>query len=198
MGTDPVQGQRPCAPRSQVLLSPDRPSVFFSYDRLAVRSKTPVRLAEAAPPSDKSESADLKDANVVLLRLHNNTSWTIGFPTESMYVGPAVTAWSFCDGTGVLGLRDGIEVNGRYELELLQDETKAGSRSAKHLTPGRTDVFSTSWLPPGRSVIIAVLKEHLKKGRYLSSDQLRMGDCEGCCPGRRSAAPSILLLLEPA
>jgi hypothetical protein len=131
---------------------------------MAARPKTPLRLAEAAPPSDKSEPTDLKYTNVVLLRLHNNTSWTIGFPTESMYVGPAVTAWSFCDGTGVLGLRDGIEANGRYELELLDDETTASSHSAKHLSLGRTDVFSTSWLPPGRSVIVAVLKEHLKRG----------------------------------
>jgi len=79
-----------------------------------------------------------------------------------MYVGPAVTAWSFCDGTGVLGLRDGIEVNGRYEVEEL--ESPSSRRPAKKPDLGRIDVFSTSWLPPGRSVIIAILKEHLNKG----------------------------------
>jgi len=132
---------------------------------MAARTKTPLRLAEGAPPSDKSEPADLKTANVVLLRLHNNTSWTIGFPTESMYVGLAVTAWSFCDGTGVLGLRDGIEANGRYEVEVLKDErTPTGGRLTKQLGLDRSDVSSTSWLPPGRSVIIAVLREHLKRG----------------------------------
>lgn len=171
MWTDPAEGQRPCAQRSQVLLSPDKPSVYFSYDRMAARPKTPLRLAEAAPPSDKSEPTDLKHANAVLLRLHNNTSWTIGFPTESMYVGPAVTAWSLCDGTGVLGLRDGIEANARYEVELVEEDTaQTGGRSARGLDLRRTDVASTSWLPPGRAVIIAVLKEHLKRGLaiYLS------------------------------
>jgi hypothetical protein len=135
LGTHPTQAQRPCAPRSQVLLSANKPSVYFSYDRLAVRPKTPQRLAEAAPPADKSEPIDLKGTNVVLLRLHNNTSWTIGFPTETMYVGPAVTAWSFCDGTGVLGLRDGIEANGRYEFEPTDDETTPTTRSAKRVFP---------------------------------------------------------------
>ena len=166
MWAAPVQGQESCVARSKILLLPDKPSVYFSYDGMAVRKRTIPRLAEGAAPSDNSESTDLKKAaNVVLLRLHNNTSWTILLPTESLYVGPAVTGWRLCDGSGVLGLQEGIEVNGRYDVELLEDDkTPTSNRPPKLLELRRSDVFSASWLPSGRSVIIAILKEHLKKG----------------------------------
>ena len=159
-----AQGERPCTPRSQVLLSPDRASVYFSFERLAIRSKTSPRLAESVPGRNKSDRNDLTrdTADSIILRLRNNTCWTIGFPTESFYVGPAVTAWSFCDGTVVLGLRDGVEVNGRYEVEELA--SPPNDRPARRLSVGRTDVFATSWLPPGRSVIVAVSKGDLNKG----------------------------------
>jgi hypothetical protein len=160
------QGQEPCTARSKILRLGDRPSVYLSYDGMAARSRTTLRLAEGLPSAKTSNSTDTKSApNVVLLRLHNNTFWTIVFPTESLYVGPAVTGWRLCDGTGVLGLQEGIEVNGRYEVELLEDRKHPMREGSKGLIDYlRTDVFSSSWLPSGRSVVIAIPKEHLNKG----------------------------------
>jgi len=161
----PGQCQEQCTSRSRIVLAGDKPSIYLSYERMTTRRVSPLRLAEGAGTGDR-ESVNVKaDADVVLLRLRNNTLWAIGFPTESLYLGPATTAWRLCDGTGVLGLRDGIEVNGRYEGELLEDaRTPTANQVAKPPHLGRTDVLSTSWLPPGRSVIVPVLREHLKDG----------------------------------
>ena len=79
--------------------------------------------------------------------------------------GVQTCALPICDGSGVLGLQEGIEVNGRYEVEVLEDrKTPLRERSMKPTDLLRTDVFSSSWLPSGRSVIIAISKEHLNKG----------------------------------
>lgn len=61
-----------------------------------------------------------------------------------------------CDGRGALGLRTGIEVNPRYEIETVLNDPKSPVINRSHM-------FSTSWLPPGGSVIFSVPREHLAK-----------------------------------
>src|SRR5207253_1587959 len=97
-------------------------------------------------------------------------------------IGSRVEPFRLRDGRGVLGLREGVEIfvcHGVEQVSYYESErtSKGGlvineSVRLPDIPVGynRGHVFATSWLPPGRSVIFSVPREHLAKhlGIYLS------------------------------
>jgi hypothetical protein len=152
---------KPCSAGLDVPLSSGDPTVYLTYDHDGDQKTPDARLLQAGTPEESSKSNNIqarRGAKFLWLRIHNNTPWTIGFPTESLYIGAAITAWHLCGGVGVLGLRDGLEVNACY----LVDTTERNGEMPPRV-PGRIDVVATSWLPPGRSVIFQVPQEYVSE-----------------------------------
>ena len=136
--------------------------MFLSYDHDDNGRPSEPRILDDGAGAQGKPGGPV--ARRVWLRLHNNTPWTIVFPTESLYVGASITAWHLWDGTGVLGLRDDIPVSARYQLEKTRSAAEAQTYEPG---PTRIDVWSDSWLPPGRSVLFAVPSEYINEGQYL-------------------------------
>ena len=143
------------------LLSNDRPSVYITYETANRSRPTNSRLATSGNDVVKVEGEQnelsQEQRSIIWLRLHNNTRWAINFPTESLYLGESITPMRLCDGRPALGLRSGIKVSARYEVDQV-----IGSLD-------RADVFSRSWLPAGGSVLFSVPREHIieRLGIYL-------------------------------
>ena len=152
---------KPCTAGLNVPLSSGKPTVFLTYDHMGDLKTPKARLLQGAAPGAASEADKIQSrrgAKFLWLRIHNNSPWTIGFPTESLYIGAAITAWHLCDGIGVLGLRDGLEVNACY----LVDTTERNGDMPPRVQ-GRIDVMATSWLPPGRSAVFQVPLEYVSE-----------------------------------
>lgn len=155
----PQQQRMQGASNEDVKISKDKPTVYLTFERAGERK-----------PLFASESNQ-----GVWLRLHNNTRWAINFCTLSLYIGPKVASLRLSDGRGVLGLRDGVEVNMCHQVEAVKSyesgvTPEGGMFNGKPVKVqplpvgyGTGDVFSTSWLPAGGSVIFSVPREHLAK-----------------------------------
>lgn len=113
------------------------------------------RLAEK---DDRSRSKD--SGKDIWLRLHNNSQWAIFFATDSMYLGKLVSPYRLPNGKQVFGLANGREVSMQYHVA--EDD---GRRVVSN-----TDQSFTSCLPPGRSVLFSVRRDHLSKGRMIFID----------------------------
>jgi hypothetical protein len=177
------QTAKQCIKRADILVEPDKPTVYITYERAGQFSKAPGRLA-ATDPSDEEK---LKGESIkgVWLRLHNNTRWAISFPTESLYLGGTKTVpLRLCNGSGALALRDGIEVNARYEIDILPGHENV----TRPRVANRIDVFSDSWLGPSCSIVFVVPREYLKEPLAIclpfhyewemEKEQLRSGEPE--------------------
>jgi len=151
------QAQKPCIARGDVVLATSKATVYIAYEGVGQFKILPGRLAAADPPGDQKSADEGKTIRGFRLRLHNNTHWAISFPTDSLYLGAKTTAFRLCDGRGAIGLRDGIEVNARYEVEVLAG--RDGVRRPR--VANRLDVSSTSWIPPGGSVLFVVSSDYL-------------------------------------
>jgi hypothetical protein len=167
-----AQQRESCGTKAGILLAKDKPTIYITFERAGKVKPTPIRLAATDTSPGQSDDQNSESIQVVWLRLHNNTRWAINFPTDSLYVGPKITPIRLCDGRGALGLRTDIEVNVRYEVEAVSGyesvRTSDGGLimnspvdAAKPPVINRSDMFSTSWLPPGGSVIFSVPREHL-------------------------------------
>jgi hypothetical protein len=157
--------------KADILFSKGKPTIYLTFEDAGKFRLKSAKIAADGSNQETQGTAKAEDAvPIVRLRLHNNTCWAIGFPTDSLYVGPKMTPLRLSDGRGVLGLREGIEVNARYEVEAAAGEKLVKSPGhrlsiipvkAKPPVIRRSDMFSISWLPPGRSVIFVVPREHL-------------------------------------
>ncbi|MGB9181719.1 MAG: hypothetical protein WCB68_20985 [Pyrinomonadaceae bacterium] len=138
---------------SDIRLSKDHPAIYITFER---RGKAinimDSRLAETGETSKSKEKGE-----DIWLRLHNNSRWAILFPTWSLYFGKKVSLVRLSDGKSVLGLSDGMEVNAKYQV--VEDDGR--------VVPYGGDSYSESWLPPGRSIIFSVSREHLSKRRSI-------------------------------
>lgn len=141
------------APSGDIRISKDHPAIYITFERRG-KAINPMdsRLAETGETSKSKEKGE-----DYWLRLHNNSRWAILFPTWSLYVGKRVSPFRLSDGASVLGLSDGMEVNARYTV--VEDDSRD--------VPYGGDSYSQSWLPPGRSVIFSVSREHLSKERSI-------------------------------
>lgn len=152
--------------KADVVVSKGSPTVYITFERAGSRK-----------PQDAGESE-----RGIWLRLHNNTPWSISFCTPGLYLGSRIETYRLRDGRGALGLRQGVEIyacHGVEQVSYYESETTSNgginineSVRVENIPVGynRGHVFSTSWLPPGRSVILSVPREHLAKhlGVYLS------------------------------
>lgn len=138
---------------SDVRISKDHPAIYITFERRG-EAINPMdsRLAETGETSKSKEKGE-----DYWLRLHNNSRWAILFPTWSLYVGKKVSPYRLSDGGSILGLSDGMEVNALYTV--VEDDGR--------VVPYGGDSYSQSWLPPGRSIIFSVSREHLSKGRSI-------------------------------
>lgn len=150
------QTQKQCTARPDVAVAQDKAGVYITYERAGEFKSVPGRLG-AADPSDE-EKLRGRSIQGVWLRLNNNTHWAISVPTDSLYVGPKTTPLKLCDGSGALGLRDGIEVSARYEVEVLSGHEGVN----KPKVANRIDFSSSAWLRPGGSVLFVVPRDYLK------------------------------------
>lgn len=144
--------------KADVVISRGKPTVYITFERAGDRM-----------PSHTEESN-----KGLWLSLHNNTRWTISFCTESSYIGRKTTGQRLNDGRVVLGLREGTEVSACYEVEAVRAyesgrNPQGGLFTEQPVTTQqppigtRGHLLATSWLPPGRSVIFSIPREHLAK-----------------------------------
>ena len=162
VATVSAQQGESCRTKAGILLAKDKPTIYITFERAGKVKSTPTRLAATDTSRRQSDDQNTQNIQVLWLRLHNNTRWAINFPTDSLYVGPKITPIRLCDGRGALGLRTDIEVNVRYEAEAVRGyESARTSDAGQPPVINRSDMFSTSWLPPGGSVIFSVPREHL-------------------------------------
>jgi hypothetical protein len=148
----PLQVSGP-APDSDIRISKEHPAIYITFERRG-KAINPMksRMAETGETSKSKEKGE-----DYWLRLHNNSRWAILFPTWSLYFGKKVPPYRLSDGKSILGLSDGMEVNTKYQV--VEDDGR--------VVPYGGDSYSQSWLPPGRSVIFSVSREHLSKGRSI-------------------------------
>lgn len=134
-----LYGQASCGvDRSHIVLSKDKPTVYLTFERF-----------------DDSGKRANKRTEYVLLRLHNNTQWSITLPTNRLYVGPQTIAIRLCDARNVLGLRDDVEAQIQYQVEA--DQLAASAPTIAD----RTDVSWTSWLASGTSIVFKVPRAYI-------------------------------------
>jgi hypothetical protein len=159
-----AQQKECCQSKTDVIFSRDKPTIYLSFEGLERRKPEPARLAAPDTAADRAQEQISGEvtSQVMRFRLHNNTRWAISFSTDSLYVGSKTTPLPLDDGRGVLGLRDGAEVNIRYGVE-----AEPGAETKIPLPRDRIDVYSTSWLPSGRSVTFVVPREYGVKGRRI-------------------------------
>jgi hypothetical protein len=163
-----------CGANADILLLKDKPTIYITFERAGMVKPAPVRLAATDNLQEIADGHSDENSQVVWLRLHNNTRWAINFPTDSLYIGTNITPTRLCNGRPALGLRSGIEVNARYKMEVVDNAAAAQTTESgiainnptgilKPPVLNRSDVFSTSWLPAGGSVIFSVPREHLTR-----------------------------------
>jgi WD40 repeat protein len=111
-----------------------------------------ARMGETGEPSKSMKAEAEASARGVWLRLRNGAPLPISFRTYSMYMGKCGTAAEPARRFGLLC--EGMEVGAAYDIV----DAKGVSRA-----PNEIDVFSTSTLPPGTSVLFSVPREHLSR-----------------------------------
>jgi len=127
-----------------MLLDVRHPSVYLQYDHEAERQ--PVHPGEGRTG--------------IWLRIHNNTRGAISIPTEGLYIGLKVAPLTLMSGKGVLGIRDGIEITPLYSVE---QERETGFDKLPVTWHG--DVYATSWVRSGGTVLMSLPKDDLVKER---------------------------------
>jgi hypothetical protein len=132
---------------NSMLLDTNHPSVYLQYDREAERQ--PVHPGEGRTG--------------IWLRIHNNTRGAISIPTEGLYIGPKVASLTLISGKGVLGIRDGVEIAPLFSLE---EDHETGYDKLPLAWHG--DVYSTSWVPSGGTVLMSLPKDDLVNGRRVA------------------------------
>lgn len=136
--------------RSEVLIKKDKPAIYVSYEQTSNNGKD------------------------ILLRLNNNTQWAINICTLSMYITKTAPL-RLSNGSGVLSASENMKASVCYGVEQVQKyETKRTPNNGicaecpveiVNVPRGNQEghVSSSLWLPPGRSIIFIVSREHLAK-----------------------------------
>ncbi|MEP7337221.1 MAG: hypothetical protein ABI977_05705 [Acidobacteriota bacterium] len=160
-----AQDQSKCLDVTAVVRSKKVPTVYVTFERTVDPDQSQARLVKSTDVQSGNTEGKIEKVGDappnIMLRIHNNTNWAVKLPTESLYLSPKfVIPLRFCDGRGMMGLRDGIEIKALYKVELVNGNPAA--------TPGfPTDVSSNAWLPPGQSVLFQVPRQSLMKGSVI-------------------------------
>src|SRR5678816_1269235 len=143
---------------------------------VAVQSEGPRRILQDPKLPSVYLRFERESENRISLRLHNNTTGAITLCTESLYITGTVPL-ALANGTNVLALREGREASVCYIVEA--PETPIATSPSRidfaswnpyHSLPlgYHGDVMSTSWVPPGSSILISLPKEHLSGQNRIS------------------------------
>ena len=169
--------------KSTVRLNPNRPSVYLEFVRAGV-----CRPSEYWTPcvGTRGEIAE-EPYDAVWLRITNNSRWPINFDAVSTHVTANIDLYKLPDGKLVTSTQQGAEVKARYRVdgEIVWERVE-GSKGVEHKlvdvkVPIVNRVVSIStrvWLPPGRSSLFVVRRDHLAKhlSVYLPYKYLWDGD----------------------
>ena len=157
---------------SSVRLDKKKPSIYLEFVKADVCRPTEKTTIESWSPclsDDQPPASEPYDA--VWLRMRNNSRWAINFDALSAYAGPLVDGYKLPDGTWATSVTDGAEIRARYRVEgEIVWEWKDGpnGRESKLVDVkvpivNRVAGGSRVWLPPGRSAVFVVEREHLAK-----------------------------------
>lgn len=142
-----------CDSSTNFLIDKEMPSVYLTFERFGkATSWTQSKIGEW---SDKSK---IEKGDDVWLRLHNNSCWDIKFKTDSLYLSKTTIDGKFKLIYGIL--EDGALANVQYSVE----------EQNRKQVPYGNDMANLSALPPGKSILFGVFKEHLSKSRSIYVD----------------------------
>lgn len=153
----PAQRSKSHSPRQDIRISKRSPTIFITFERFGKAvDLAETRMLETGDPDKQSQENRRENLNeVIWLRLHNNTRGAITFSTNSFYSGARTVMYSLSDGSRAFGLGEGMEISLQYDIE------EADGRKVQY----GLDKSYGSLLPPGRSIVFSVLREHLSNGR---------------------------------
>ncbi|MGV8040430.1 MAG: hypothetical protein AB2L07_10245 [Thermoanaerobaculaceae bacterium] len=125
-------------------ISKDAPAIYISFEgKGAAADSLATRFLEAGDSRNSRRPG--KD---VWLRLHNNSLWALSVTSLGMHTGKQPEMIELLSGTCVFAAADGMEVAIVYRLR------REDGREIP-VYPG-LDMFWTTWLPPGRSVLFSI------------------------------------------
>jgi len=161
--------------KNSVRIERNKPSTYLEFVKAGVcypNESTTIESWSPCGPKKRDETQQNYDA--VWLRVRNNSRWPINFDVLSAYVAPIAEPYKLRGGQWVTAIREGAEIRVRYrvEAEIVWEpiDTPRGREYklvdvkapiANRVSP--TGVTSRVWLPPNRSVIFVVKREHLAK-----------------------------------
>jgi hypothetical protein len=156
--------------RKTVRLDEKKPAIYLEFVKIGTCSyaKSFTVLSESPCQSKRTDiKVDVFEA--VWLRIRNNSRWSIELKAGNLYT--QFEPFTLQDKRIVSVLPDGFEVDAEYGVEAEQGyeriETEKGTEykfidvKAPYVAP--FSVSAQIFLPPGRSLIFAVKREHLAK-----------------------------------
>ena len=149
----------PCAEGGELVadyrISNDHPMVYISFiGRGKALNPLDTHLLEVG--DNRQSKEDGKD---YWFRLVNNSVWAISITTYGNAIGKKREMVKLPDGKFAFSVSDGLEVAIFYKIQ-----RSDGRRIAINLG---IDMFSTSWIPPGRSILFSVPRKIFRKDREL-------------------------------
>lgn len=161
--------------KNSVRIERNKPSTYLEFVKAGVcyaNRSTTIESWSPCAPEKRDETQESYDA--VWLRVRNNARWPINFDALSLYVAPIADPYQLPGGKVVTAIKDGAEIRVRYrvEAEIVWEpvDTPRGKEFklvdvkapiVNRVSP--TGITSRVWLPPKRSVIFVVKREHLAK-----------------------------------
>jgi hypothetical protein len=160
--------------KNSVRVEQNKPSTYLEFVKAGVCYANRTTTIESWSPCEAEKRDETQESyDAVWLRVRNNSRWPINFDVLSVYVGSIAEPYKI-GRDWVTAVKDGAELRVRYRVEAEiaweQVDTPRGKehRLVDVKTPivnrvSPTGVTSRLWLPPKRSVILVVKREHLAK-----------------------------------
>jgi hypothetical protein len=165
-----AQNNIPRDTRSGVRIDQKKPAIYLEFVRIGTCSHAPsFTVLSENPCQSKRTDINLEVFDAVWLRIRNNSRWSIELKAGNLYA--QTDGFSLQDKRMVSVLPEGFEIDAEYDVEAERGydriETDTGTKyvfidvKAPYVDPFA--VSSPIFLPPGRSLIFAVKREHLAK-----------------------------------
>jgi hypothetical protein len=158
--------------RKTVRIDETKPTVYLEFVKIGTcRHAESFTVLRENPCESKRTDIKTDTFEAVWLRLRNNSRWAIELKAGNIYSSPKSEGYGLQDGRGRAGITDGVEMDIEYDVEAERGydriETENGTEfklinvQAPYIE--RLGVSFQVFLPPGRSVVFAVKREHLAK-----------------------------------
>lgn len=169
-----VTSQRKAVPdtRKSVRVDEKKPTIYLEFVKVGTcRHAESFTVLTENPCQSKRKDIMINTFDAVWLRLRNNSRWSIELKAGNIYPSPKTDGYDLQDGRAVSGIADSVEMDIEYDVEAERGyervETEKGTEyklidvQAPYIK--RLGVSYRVFLPPGRSVILAVKREYLAK-----------------------------------